>query len=86
MVIVLEELLDRVKAGESGNALDMAIEIALFQPDNNYASVKPNAAGTKLVYTTHSGDLDTCLAWDWTLTAARRTKAIAALQSVGETP
>lgn len=79
----LEGMIERVrKAKSTSNALDIEIEIALFEPDRRYASVKTNAAGTKLIYTTHDGKPETFWAPDHTLNSARRNAAIALLRSI----
>jgi hypothetical protein len=78
----LTELLERVNdCDEYDNALDIEIEIAVFQPDRHYASVRANAAGTKVIYTGHDGSQDTCLAWDWTLNPANRAQAATAIRA-----
>lgn len=62
------------------NALDVQVEIALFEPDKPYASVRANAAGTKLIYADHGGREQTCWAGDWTM-ADRRANTAAALRA-----
>lgn len=78
----LKELIERVKASHGSNALDMEIEIALFEPDGLHTSVRPNAAGTKLVYTRQDGGTDTHWAGDYTLNADNRQDAIRRLSSL----
>lgn len=79
----LSELIERVRQNRrQDNALDIEIDIALFEPDRDHVSVRANRAGTKLVYTRHDGRTDTFLARDHTLNAQRRSKAITALQSL----
>ena len=63
----VHELIERVHAGECSNAIDVEIEVAVFSPDENYASIRPNAAGTKVIYRTHRGKEQTCWAADWTM-------------------
>lgn len=63
----LSSLIDRVRAGERSNALDVEIEVAVFSPDENYASIRPNSPGTKVIYRTHRGAEQTCWAADWTM-------------------
>jgi len=76
-----EELLERLeKASEPDNALDIAVEIALFNPNARDASIRANAAGTKVIYTHTDGSETTCLAWDWS-TGRSRESAIALLRS-----
>lgn len=84
----LASLLEKVRSAKAGsNVLDMEIEIALFKPDGLHTSVRPNAAGTKLVYTRQDGGTDTHWAADHTLNAATRERAIALLTALTqETP
>lgn len=80
---VLDGLVERLKAcDEADNALDIAVEMATFHPDARYAAVRANAAGTKLIYTTHDGENQTCWAWDWTLTPESRREAIKLLSAL----
>ena len=80
----IAKLLERVAdCTEADNALDIAIEVAIFTPDKHYAAVTKNAAGTKLIYTLQDGGKQTCWAWDWTLNPSHRaaaTEALSALQ------
>lgn len=62
----LRDLIERVEAGETGNALDVLIEVALFHPGEMWRSARPNDAGTKIVFTNVDGDSCTCWAGDWT--------------------
>lgn len=79
----LAGLLDRVDAAtETDNSLDVEIEIAVFQPDRHYASVRANSAGTKVIYTSLEGKDYTCWSWDWTLNAASRKLAKDAIRSL----
>jgi hypothetical protein len=79
----LASLLERVRdCDEADNALDIEIEIATFQPDRLYSAVRPNAAGTKLIYTTQDGGQETCWAWDWTLNEANRKQAADAIRAL----
>ena len=81
----LTELMEAVRnCDEADNALDVEIEIASFQPDRMYKSVRANAAGTKLIYTTQTGEKETCWAWDWTLNAENREAAIASLSALSQ--
>ena len=65
----LEELLACVEDGNGpDNALDVRIEVALFQPYSWYASARANNAGTKVIYTDRSGKQSTHWAKDWTMT------------------
>jgi hypothetical protein len=61
----MNELIAKLEAGERGNLLDVLIEIALFEPDGVYISVRANAAGTEAVYTRADGLERTHWARDW---------------------
>lgn len=67
----------------SDNALDVLVEVALFEPCEAYSAVRPNNAGTKLIYTRTDGSRETCLAWDWTQPSNRR-KTIALLKAASD--
>ncbi|GAA5542463.1 hypothetical protein [Brucella sp. NBRC 113783] len=76
------KLVDRIsKLKAPSNNTDVLIEVALFEPDNDYVSARPNAAGTKVVYMRRSGKADTFWAADHTLTPESRAKAIALLRA-----
>ena len=79
----LKSIADRLE-GATGpdNALDMAVEIALFKPDREHVAVRPNAAGTKLIYTTRSGGEHTFWANDYTLNAESRASTLALVRSL----
>jgi hypothetical protein len=63
----LQDLIDRLKAeAGDGNALDVAIEAALFEPTEKWKSCRANAAGTKVIYTNYKGEEVTHWADDWT--------------------
>lgn len=49
------------------NALDVQVEIALFEPYGIFTSVRANAAGTKVIYTVGDGKEVTHWAADWTV-------------------
>ena len=79
----LSDLLSRVEqASGPDNRLDCDIDIALFEPDSEHASVRMNAARTKLVYTRHDGRTDTYWAQDHTLNATRRALACERLRAL----
>jgi hypothetical protein len=59
----------------SDNALDVLVEIALFEPDEDCVAVRPNAAGTKIIGTGPDGTETTHWAWDWTMEEHRETTA-----------
>ena len=62
------------------NELDIAIEIALFEPDEEFGGVRANAAGTKVVYMRHDDSCQSHWAFDWTLNEENRKAAIAELE------
>lgn len=79
----LKSLLERVeKATKPDNSLDIAIEIALFTPDQRHLSVCANDAGTKLIYERRGVGEDTYWAADVTLNANSRKAAAALLRSL----
>lgn len=83
----LLDLAERVEAGSGiSNALDIEIEMALFNPpEDGFVSVRKNAANTKLIYTRPDGREVTCWACDWTMNrqhAAAALRARAALSSI----
>jgi len=80
MTADLSALIARLEKGERGNALDVLIEVALLEPDQSYASCRPNKAGTKVVYMAHNGLPATFLARDWTA-AESRNDVIAILRA-----
>lgn len=55
------------KAKGSSNELDIACEIAMFEPDGTYSSVRANSAGTKVIYTKTDGTEETHWAQDWSM-------------------
>ena len=76
-------LLERLRAARKpDNSLDIAVDIALFRPDDEFVSVAPNSAGTKLVYRAADGRTQTYWAQDHTLNRASIQTAIAALQAL----
>lgn len=77
-----DTLPQRIEAAEGAdNALDVLAEIALFTPDDEWKSVRANAAGTKVIYKRHDGGQMTCLAFDWTRTPEDRKRTAAALRA-----
>lgn len=79
----LRELVERLEqANWPDNRLDCEIDIALFAPDRKHASVRMNAAGTKLIYTRYDGRTDTYWSQDHTLTADRRATALEQLRAI----
>lgn len=78
----LLELAARVEGlKESNNEIDVLVEIALFEPDEDVAAISSNSAGTKVIYYGHDGRSETFRAQDWThgkpmrMTTARRLRA-----------
>lgn len=81
--MTLSERIERVGEGSRGdNALDVLVEVALFTPKNHAVSVRPNSAGTKVIYTYDSGEEETFWARDWTIDK-NREGTIAALKARG---
>jgi len=79
----LNELADRVEAAtRCDNALDVLCEVALFKPGTCYRAIRANAAGTKVVYTDHTGNDVTCWAGGWTANRTRSLETAAALRSL----
>ena len=65
------------------NALDVIIEVALFTPSDAYVSVRPNSAGSKVIYTDAAGMDHTFWARDWTADD-RRAKTLSALEALAK--
>lgn len=72
------EIIAALEKGVGSNELDIAIEMALFDPP---VSVCSNAAGTKLVYTLRSGKKETCWADDHS-TPGRRERTLALFRAM----
>ena len=51
-------------ATEGARELDVLIEVALFEPDEEFVSCRANNAGTKVIYTRHDGTELTCWAYE----------------------
>ena len=78
---LVKRLESRQAAGLGGdNALDVLIEIALFEPDEIYTSVRANNAGTKVIYTRADGSSETCWSRDWSM-PRNRAYTITALRA-----
>ncbi len=76
----LFELISRIEAATTpSNELDVLIEVALFDPD---VSIRPNSAGTKVIYTSRSGKEQTHRAWDHTLSAESRASCVEKLRKL----
>lgn len=83
----IENLIERVKKLRvPSNWIDVEIELAVFQPDDLYASVRPNSKATKVIYTMKDGSEKTCLANDWTLNEQSKAKAINLLKAASFDP
>lgn len=62
---VAADLIARLLAAKSGsNELDVLMEVALFEPDEEYVACRANNAGTKVIYTRADGGEQTNLAPD----------------------
>lgn len=70
-----DDLIERLRAGERSNELDVLIEVALFKPDRFYKAARANGAGTKVIYTSVAGYDSTHWAEDWSR-APKRTSAL----------
>ena len=78
----LHSLLERVRSAEKADsATDIAVDIALFEPDSEFVSVRSNAAGTKLVYARRDGSTSAYWPEDHTLNSMTRANAIALLSA-----
>jgi len=82
----MADLIERLRAGERGNDLDILIEIALFDPGDGYLSVRPNDAGTKVIYSLDDGSQETCWAYDWTMYPERSIARLEARLAAAKEP
>lgn len=75
---MLADLIERLeKATGSDNALDVEIEVALFEPDAESIGARANSAGSKVIYTLADGTEVTYRAADWSIDRNKqRTLAI----------
>lgn len=83
----LNELAERVEKLEGpDNNIDVQVEVAMFRPDDGYIAARPNAAGTKVIYTTVDGRDETFRAQDWTMGCTRVSTAatLRALSALGQ--
>jgi len=71
-------------ADDLGNELDVLIECALFKPDEGCLSVRPNHAGTKVIYTMADGSQRTHWAYDWSHRPAETAAILKALSTASE--
>lgn len=60
-------LAERVEKGKLSNSIDVEVEIALFDPCQEWASVRPNFSRSKVIYTNHDGLETTHWALEWTM-------------------
>lgn len=75
-------LADEIANGSGmDNALDIRVEIALFEPDDEYASIRANDAGTKTICTKHDGTQRTFWARDFTISPTARAIAAQELRA-----
>lgn len=81
-------LADEVASGRGmDNGLDVRVEIALFQPDDEYVSIRANGAGTKTVCTKHDGSQRTFWARDFTISPTARAVTAQELRALaGDRP
>ncbi len=63
------------------NRIDVLVEVATFEPDENFVSARPNAAGTKVVFKTKDGRSETYWAHDYTGSPESRAACIALLRA-----
>lgn len=65
------------------NSLDVEIEVALFEPGGIAVSARPNAFGTKVIYTYVDGTQATYWAEEWTADRADAAASLRARASMG---
>lgn len=68
------------RADGPDNALDVLVEVALFQPSEIWPKCRANAAGTKVIYTNQWGAEHTFCARDWTMLPLK-SEALASLRA-----
>lgn len=64
------------------NSLDVQCEVALFEPDDEWRSIRANHAGTKTICTAHDGKDHAFWARDFTISAERRAKTAVSLRAL----
>lgn len=80
----LINLAERVEAAKcEDNALDVLVEIAMFDPCTLYTSARSNAAGTKVIYIKRDGGQEVCWAENWTKDRADTAAALRAKAGEG---
>jgi len=65
----------------SDNSIDVLVEVAMFEPDEEYTSIRANDAGTKVILTGHDRLERTFWPQDWTMDAEERAATAAALKA-----
>lgn len=72
----LLELAEAVDAADNeDNSLDVLVEVALFERDSEWVAVRPNAAGTKVIFSKAEGADVTCWAHGWTMPSKKAETA-----------
>lgn len=75
------DLIERLRAGEASNKLDVMIECALFEPDEKTFDAVSNSAGTKVIYANRDGSFSTHWAPDWSLCRDEAISKLSARQA-----
>lgn len=77
----MTNLIDKLERADGpDNALDVLVEVAMFEPCESIAECRANNAGTKVIYCYHNGAERTCWAYEWTK-EPRKSAALAALRA-----
>lgn len=77
----LTDLIARVEGlTKSDNAVDVLVEVALFESALGGVSCRPNSAGSKVIYTYADESEKTYWAEDWTLTDEHRAETVRLLK------
>lgn len=74
-------LIERLSKGERSNALDVRIEVALFEQDGGFVRAFPNDARTKVIYERADGTRQTHWAPDWSLKPERAIELLRAKEA-----
>lgn len=77
----IDRIIAGLERGTPDNALDVQVEVALFEPCGEMAAIRANSAGTKVIYTDHLGREYTHWAPDWSGMPGHRQYAIDALRN-----
>ena len=76
-----QTIIDKLERADGpDNALDVLVEVALFQPSEIWPKCRANAAGTKVIYTNNWGADFTNWPRDWTMLPLK-TEALTALRA-----